>query len=330
MTLSILRRILPDDFSLPVSFTSRNGFCAWFGPRGPGRLLYLCVCILISILQMADSEELAQNTETMDPHFRKTMCKTCHPNNRPDKMTYDQIDDLCHSCHQLEANRTEIHPSKIASHRGAVQKVPSDFPLHKGKLTCLTCHDVNIQCNGPGEHKMNPLFLRGGPYENSEDICYRCHDPVLYDVFAPHDQRNEQGRIKREVCLYCHKPTDQSDLSVKDIGQPFVDICKSCHRMGAHPTGIDHMRKPSRQMQAYIRGVAKRKRLYIPLNVRNEIYCSTCHNPHEAGIFSEEDVKSLGAEGDKPKSHRIRISADQICTMCHDKNKYHGNTRLYR
>ncbi len=271
-------------------------------------------------------EEVLPDEEVANPHFHKDHCKACHANGRPAKMKLRQIEDLCNSCHRHEKNRTEIHPSRIASHKGAVQNVPTDFPLIKRELTCSTCHDAFIQCTKDRDERgKNPLFLRGGPFADPSDICFRCHDAGLYDVFNPHDHRDPEGRLKEELCLYCHNPPDLSRTPEAVVGEPFVDICKSCHRMGKHPTGIDHMLKPSRKMRAYIIGVSKRNKLYIPLNARDEIYCSTCHNPHAEGIFPEGEVRSLGA-GDDPGRHRVRVAPERICTVCHDRKTYHGNS----
>jgi cytochrome c peroxidase len=57
----------------------------------------------------------------------------------------------------------------------------------------------------------------------------------------------------------------------------------------------------------------------LPLGRDSTIVCSTCHNPHQQGLFHSESVLSLGAipaGGGDPVALR---GGKQICGECHDK-----------
>jgi len=331
------------------------------GGSRPNRFWIFGAIFLIGLLcierssPLTSEKEVSLEEKSEDPHFRAKKCNVCHPKGIPPKLEFKHIDDLCSSCHQQEKIRTEIHPSQITSHRKAVQKIPKDFPLISGKMTCNTCHDTFVQCKGDAsKQEKNPLFLRGGPYLVPWDICFRCHDSSLYDVFDPHDQIDDHGKRREETCLYCHEPPDHLGSPEAVVGKPSIDICRSCHWVNYHPaTGISQMpkfrgilnlsdspknhpdagarhmqRKPSPKMRTYIKNIEKKNRTYIPLNTRREVYCSTCHNPHEKGVFLEDDPRALGSEGDHPQKNRIRISSGQLCVVCHDISRYGGDPGL--
>ena len=50
-------------------------------------------------------------------------------------------------------------------------RIPPEFPLERGMLTCLSCHDVAQSCKAtPETSKMNHHLLRGGPVPGPWDV----------------------------------------------------------------------------------------------------------------------------------------------------------------
>ena len=62
-------------------------------------------------------------------------------------------------------------------------RIPDDWPLYDGPLTCLTCHTAG---DSPVYNPGNPNFLRGGPYGGRNDMCWICHDREELAGFNPH------------------------------------------------------------------------------------------------------------------------------------------------
>ena len=289
----------------------------------------LGLALLLAGFAGARASHVAAASERVEnPHFRIGRCDGCHPGGDSKKLTHKSVDDLCKSCHEGERGRIEVHPSDIAAEKGAVEKVPPEFPLARGTLTCSTCHDILVQCSiAPSTPTENPLFLRGGPYAEPWAICFRCHEGTRYDVFDPHHHRGDDGEILEAVCLSCHEPPPPGGEPDRIVGPHFDDICRSCHRIQPHPAGKDHMRKPSPRALAFIQRSASRSGLYLPLNSRDEVYCSTCHNPHEKDVLQAGDPKARGAEGDRPTEYRLRVLSPTLCLACHDMGTFKGNLR---
>jgi len=115
----------------------------------------------------------------------------------------------------------------------------------KGKLNCLTCHDLPKQClGGELQQERDPRFLRGGPYASRSGICYQCHDAKSYARLNPHDQVDKQGHIREAVCGVCHHTLrglaqassfEQVDFNVT---QDLATMCTGCHPYKPHP-GVD-------------------------------------------------------------------------------------------
>lgn len=172
---------------------------------------------------------------------------------------------------------------------------------------------------------LNPTFLRGGPYAHSYSICYRCHNQEYYALFDPHDQLDSKGNRNTETCLYCHREPESGHSPDLKVGEYRKGVCYGCHRVKTHLTGSDHMKKPDTKMRAAIRSIEKERKLYLPLNEKNEITCATCHNPHTKGVFPDHDVRSLGSEGKVPVRKRVRVEEGVICNVCHQKSNSGGS-----
>lgn len=284
----------------------------------------------------------------------------------------------CRRCHTAERLSSALHhPYDLAA--SPQIHLPPDWPLDEDRrtsltgrtgqtsqtgrtgqtsrtgLTCLTCHDVLRQCLGQlRERWRNPEFLRlEEVVERKElrsvqptaarrlDFCLRCHPQALYQTQSPHDQVDEKGQLREQVCLYCHK--ERPDMAQQ--GQPgwaalkakMTDLCGNCHGNFVHPLGIPHLVEANEAMltrmvayelqdryvislealEKYLAGL-KRLPQTLPVDPKtHEATCNTCHNPHEAGVLPPTSPLASGAEGDTPSNYRLRMPREEICLCCH-------------
>ncbi len=229
--------------------------------------------------------EAARDKVTIDPHYRKGLCFTCHLDGAGYPIRLADPIELCNRCHGSGLIVSDIHP---------LRKVPDSitppdsWPLKDGTLTCLTCH-----LYGHPEDRGITSFLRGGPYGDRNDFCLNCHDPKAYAARNPHQDIN-QGK----GCDFCHseRPVPGQDTvdSVRLLADPNI-LCLRCHEPSAHPSGFDHTQTVS---PARASGIDPQ----LPVYKGNRIVCATCHNPHI------EEVEGHKLRGGLP---------ELICSLCH-------------
>jgi hypothetical protein len=253
------------------------------------------------------------------------------------------VSQLCRSCHDGRLAGAEGHPADLAPSPTIAKRIPSDLPLEKGLLTCLSCHDVASRCKaGQTAALPNRNFLRGTQAGTPLSFCFRCHIQEKYRPFNAHDQL-EAGKVKTDICVWCH-------LSAPDVRSPPREdasyalrskshaVCSNCHPVGkGHPTSGSHMystpssemmwymsayemqfqmRLPFEQLLKYVRA-AKRAPRTIPLDENGGITCYSCHNPHEKELLPSWNPRSVGAESKHALSGRLRARGGNVCIVCH-------------
>jgi len=199
----------------------------------------------------------------------------------------------------------------------------------KNKMSCLTCHDVVMQCldSRKSEKTFNPSFFRKGPYRDRTKLCFYCHDKKDYQRFSPHDQVS-QGKVKSERCNVCHVNTKKltSKTSEKDVTfhakEDMTQLCTNCHPWKPHPgwefsfsrvkKTPNHLVKPTDSMLKQMKQMEQKTGVRLPLEMgTGKIYCATCHNPHEKGV-----IKSVSANAGADSKRRVRMK--KLCAYCHD------------
>ncbi len=266
------------------------------------------------------SEVVEKVTDTTNLHYTGMFCSECHektPVKGGNKfLKYDgDFNQLC-KCHGYTSSNY-IHPIDVTPSEEKKARIPDYLPLQDGKISCITCHDIYMQCQLNPEFKLlNKRFLRGAPYKNRTDLCFKCHDEKKYKMLDPHNQLDENEKIIVEKCLYCHveKPDEKSATfkDVKLIGDLKI-LCERCHGSGdKHPAGAAHLRKPSPKVLSMMKAMESVFGITLPLDYDGKISCSTCHNPHEKGVIPEERA---GAKGSREKS-RQRLP-ENMCRECH-------------
>jgi hypothetical protein len=293
------------------------------------RLAFIVIflTILSSVLLFAQEKEEPAGTVTEDTdiHYTGKYCTECHektPQEGGDKFLKFNGDftQLC-KCHGYTPG-TYIHPVDIIPSEEKKNIMPKELPLLDGKLSCVSCHDIYMQCQDNPKYKiLNSRFLRGAPYVSRTTLCFRCHDEKKYTMLDPHNQLSEIGAIIVDKCLYCHveKPDEKRETfkQVKLIGNLEV-LCYRCHfkQSKFHPINANHLLRPSVKTLSIMKESEKRLDIILPLNYEGEITCPTCHNPHERGVLPAGRPNAKGAS----EKYRLRLSGQdmQICIACHE------------
>jgi len=253
-------------------------------------------------------------TKAAEYHYTGKYCTDCHeqiPQEGGNKFLKfgGDFNKLC-KCHAPESY---VHPVGIEPSQEKKAKIPAEFPLQDGKITCLTCHDIYWQCQ---KRRVDKNSLRGRPFPKRSDFCYKCHDKASYRKLDIHTQLNAQGKIIVEKCLYCH--TDKPDETraryenVEFIGDLEM-ICRRCHAIrGNHAGNVNHLVKPSAAALARMQAMEKKFGIILPLDENGQLTCITCHNPHGKGVIRAESPAAKGA-GSK---YRQRLPG-RLCIECH-------------
>lgn len=251
---------------------------------------------------------------------------------------------LCESCHDGRLAGREVHPVNLAPSAATAGRIPPDFSLQNGLVTCLTCHDVRRDCNDhPSDAPPRYHLLRGWQTSQPLAFCSHCHASQDYRPFNVHDQV-ETGRAKADTCVWCH--VDVPDVnSYREEAASYTlrdkssRVCANCHpMMEGHPTRAhvgtapppelmwhisayelqSKLRLPFEQRLRYA-AAAKRTARSIPFDEDGRIACYTCHNPHEKGLLPDANPRSFGAEPKQAVTHRLRAREGKVCVVCHDK-----------
>ena len=269
--------------------------------------------------------------EDINPHFAGAYCELCHektPFKGGDTYLKYKGDfvQLC-NCHNYTKG-TYIHPVFIKPSEEKRARIPDDFPLDDGMITCTTCHDMYLQCQHNDDLRryitsrkrkrniIEIMFLRGGYLKKRTDICFKCHDEQKYKMLDPHNQLDANGDIIVEKCLYCHKVKPDTKTmffgDVELIGDLKI-LCQRCHgEYERHPGSVNHYLQPSPKLYTRMKIMEGEFGIVLPLDYEGKLTCVTCHNPHERGVIPEEYSGSGGA-GVKYR-HRL---PERLCQACH-------------
>lgn len=233
------------------------------------------------------------------------MCETCH-SGRGDALPCRHLSDI-------PAAGLSIAESLLPS-------------LRDGNIVCTTCHDIVYQCERPKQYYSleNRGFLRDRTSRETGDYCYKCHEDSEYVALNPH-----KGSVgSRSTCQLCHQGMPASKASGEvavelNFGQNLNDMCLGCHDVRPHPRPVViytkqqqdewvHLVAPSQDVLTHMRNAEQAKGVVLPLNPQNgEVFCATCHNPHEFKVGGEHGSEERAIE------HRLRVH--DICQVCHEK-----------
>ena len=284
--------------------------------------IILIMPILLSLPVMAQEEAAAS------PHWNKATCQACHVSASPTAENFGlqaaDAEQLCEGCHGSRGNAVPCrHSSDIPA---GDHRMPDSYreALQDGQLACTTCHDLTVQCLAPQRSYSftNPGFVRDRKSRSRGEQCFECHDAAGYEQLNPHVM--ETGYPAQPTCTFCHATMPQKDergwISVNfNMPESLNDMCLGCHRIQPHPGGMfsnepigwDHLAVPSAKVLENMKQAEPRLGFVFPLDPSNgEIYCATCHNPHNEAFEGYPVAHTPGSE------YRLRV--EDMCQACHD------------
>lgn len=309
------------------------------------RKLHFVKCLLLCMILFAASIASSSEDEKFpDPHWSlsNNLCLECHditPFDSKDlRLRFDgDIMAICNRCHATISKDKAMHATGMIPAQAMINRMPESYKngLYKHpdkEVTCYVCHEIKYQCLKEEYYRKeeNPRFHRGAPFKTRTEICYNCHDRSKQKKFNPHDQINDEGELVTKVCTYCHDllPDRRKAKSIRDVTfimEKYDMLCIRCHATDAYAVGcvtgfesdgspVYHSEKPTSEM---VERMEKNKEdAILPLGIRKgNIFCGTCHNPHELGVQRRHKA-DVGADSHK----RLRISKlnSQLCLGCHD------------
>lgn len=285
-----------------------------------------------------------------NPHWKADRCGSCHTmaDGRPRPIPPGAVDAICLDCHDGKRGRRERHPmGRTFSGRQTVR--PEGWPLENGRLICATCHEMILACQlDAAARRDNGDFLRGFERGSLLGFCERCHVSEEHRPYRVHSMVGKDGGLIEPTCRFCHQGLlDQRGRMVR-MNDPAlrsdpITMCASCHvehRDWFSPGHIGVRVKP--EMKAYMAAMdiaagqperrptetqirealrTRREPVRLPLSDGDTVVCSTCHNPHQAGLFPAGSVLAYGAMQSEAKeeSRRLRGLGRELCIGCHNK-----------
>lgn len=282
-----------------------------------------------------------------NPHWTLQDCFACHgrgPDGGTQPIPLEQVNALCWTCHDGKRAHQEVHPvARVFT--GEV--VNPGWPAPDNQLSCVTCHEFGPgHARGGPRPEVNAWMLReytGGPLAQ---WCAKCHESSpAHKPFNPHAMLDTQGQVNTRNCLLCHRVSEGRDRNVR-LGKPDLvtdelSLCVRCHtrhvdyftpgHIGAsvpprikaymiarEDAGMEGTLS-AEQIRSHLDGSREPK--LLPLGVDDRVVCSTCHNPHQAGLFPPGSALGLGAmkmRGDKDEPLNMRGLGQGICRGCHN------------
>lgn len=268
-----------------------------------------------------------------NPHWRSDGCATCHvvEHRKMNPIPAEQVDLLCLSCHDGVKAKREPHPIG-RSFAGDQVRRPESWPTPGGLLSCITCHDVLRGCDSaPLRPKSNPAMLRG-KHADTASFCGECHITERHQQYNPHMMIRDAASGTTQSCMFCHQQEMHAGNSAVRSGEPMlktdeITLCGQCHKEHVDFFSPGHIGAAvtPQIMEAMLRTDARVLRSEtstpsaLPLS-KGIVTCSTCHNPHQTGVFPSDHVLALGAmEFPKQQSGQVamRLQGRELCSACH-------------
>jgi hypothetical protein len=266
------------------------------------------------------------------PHWSKDGCEACHVESAPGAGTASlkelDAEALCETCHGDRGGALPCRHGSGLPVSGLEIDEAFRGSLSDGQIVCSTCHDIVYQCERPKIHHsyQNPGFLRDRTSRDKGEYCLKCHDSSQNQRLNPH--MGVTGMPPRPTCSLCHdgipETSQTGQLAVNfNMQHDLNDACRGCHNSSPHPKGMSfgayekaagwvHLTTPSDEVLENLTKFGAETGVSLPLSpINGEVFCATCHNPHDFKIGGEH-----GSQGDQIR-HRLRVQ--NICEACHEK-----------
>jgi hypothetical protein len=289
-------------------------------------------------------------TPARNPHWNTTDCLDCHERmigGKPSPIPLTSVNLICWKCHDGKRAHQEVHP--VARRFLSKDTVaPQGWPTPNDELSCVTCHSFGRgHAQGGPRPQRNAWMLRGYTGGSLADFCAKCHiASPAHKPFNPHVMLDDKGQVNLRNCLLCHRETSEviehkTRIGRDDLQDNPIMLCARCHSRHADVFEPGHIGRPvTPAIRAYMlaredRGMgptlsagdiapylnSNRQPQQFPLGPNDRLVCSTCHNPHQEGLFPPNSPLGLGGM----KVHvpnrppEMRGLGKESCRGCHNK-----------
>jgi hypothetical protein len=254
--------------------------------RRPSPLVRIGLCLATVPLGALLGAAPGEHEES--PHGSPTGCASCHETVVPGTpveaivYTHGTLDETCLHCHEFGPHDVGMEPYPGGDEADEYAKLPADWPLWNGVVSCLTCHDEPA-CDGKELAPDNVRFYRGGAAASIGEFCARCHTVEQWQSYNPHEVMEERPGLT-SVCEFCHQSATVTEADMDDLMVAAPRMCAGCHREEAiHASAPEHL------VTLDAAGITRAADAGLPLD-QGKVYCGTCHDPHPAGsIEANED-----------------------------------------
>jgi predicted CXXCH cytochrome family protein len=169
-------------------------------------------------------------------------------------------DGQCMPCHKMDSVKEDEGPS-------APEK-STCYPCHKDVTKAKYIHGPASVWACPTCHNVNTEEQKNGVPWPEEAVCYPCHGDVISKW---KDCKFTHGPTAVGHCSACHN-AHGSDYPLS-LRLHATDLCLSCHQDKASGSHV-------------VAGFASRghpvRNRPDPRDIRRELTCASCHNPHAA------------------------------------------------
>lgn len=288
-------------------------------------------------------------------------CHT-YTGDRPQPIDRDRIDALCRKCHNGKQASREVHPvGRLFV--GDQVRCPQGWPAPGNKLSCGTCHDIRSACEGVRPKANKAFLRAVAGVQSGGDrmaFCVACHVAAAREKggrYNPHIMLDDKGQPVGQACGFCHQTSlkydgrlseNQPDTflgranrtgDAKLRGDP-IAMCAICHPRHVEWFEPGHigLPLPAAMKARLVAGVSTRPAatslpaqtqpagsasVRLPLGAGDRIVCSTCHNPHQEGLFPPGSELGEGGLRWGPNRQRLpfRGPGKDLCRVCHEMSK---------
>jgi hypothetical protein len=310
-------------------------------------LLALSVYVVATRADQTTKSQTPSTQPTLNPHWKADGCDACHDltvAGRAEPIAPDRVDAICLKCHDGLRAPMEVHPIGRTFESEQVENT-KNWPTVEGELGCLSCHEFAADhYQSPERPGKDPAFVRGYDGGSLQPFCAKCHVASAQEGYRynPHLVQVRDGQVDRRSCRLCHTRTFDQAIPTKRTGEPGLRgdemrLCADCHHYHMDyftPGHIGTAMPPGMRTRliAYEQNILSKKISAIETNGRSSVepqllrladghrmVCSTCHNPHQRGVFAEDSLLAAGSlverKGETPLP--LRGLKECICRACH-------------